>query len=159
MFHVKLAPLGGILGPLLNLNLKTQKTRFCNWDPNKISWSLVYEVLLMSSITLTNPANGCFPSRSSRSTEGCLVSVGCILQCVYLLQDLIYLGMFPNGRPVQPRHDCKGANKSSRIKWLLYIQHGQIFTQWRKWISYGGISQVFYGAVKSARVHWKEIQT
>ena len=31
----------------------------------------MYEVLLMSSITVPNPANGCFSNRSSRSREGC----------------------------------------------------------------------------------------
>ena len=50
MFHVQLAPLGGILGQntpferLIVFNVKTQKMRF-------LLIFLVYEVLLMSSIT------------------------------------------------------------------------------------------------------------
>ena len=90
MFHVELAPLGGILGPLKSdlgvfglhfgsffawfYNVKTQKNVFSQKAPNRIGWFLVYALLLMSSITVPNPANRCFLSRSSRSREGCAPS-------------------------------------------------------------------------------------
>ena len=38
---------------------------------NRIGWFLVYPLLLMSSTTVPNPANGSFPSRSCRLRTGC----------------------------------------------------------------------------------------
>ena len=91
MFHVELTSLGGILGPLKSdlglfwlyfgsffawfYNVKTQTNAFSQKAPNRIGWFLVYALLFMSSITVPNPANGCFLSRCSRLRTGWAVDM------------------------------------------------------------------------------------
>ena len=48
---------------------------FSQKGPNRIGWFLVYLLLLMSSTTVPNPANGSFPSRSCRLNAGWTVVV------------------------------------------------------------------------------------
>ena len=55
---------------------KNTKNAFSQKAPNRIGWFLVYPLPVMSSTTVPNPANGSFPSRSSRLSAGWIIWVG-----------------------------------------------------------------------------------
>ena len=133
MFYVQLAPLGGILGQntpferLIVFNVKTQKTRFLKKPPIKLAdfWYMKSfwcppspcQILQMgvSRVDLLVQRRGAW----SAWAVSCNASI--YFKILYILECFPMEGLFS--------HDCKGANKSSRTKWHLYIQHGQIFTQ------------------------------